>query len=84
MTDTELDAVYTQLCHTLTAAGQTQAPLLLARFALLAMLRIDDAPALLRMIDQAAADGANDASDASHDAGIAATPAPANPPATRA
>ncbi len=71
MTDTELDATYTLLCEQMTALGRDQAPLLLARFALLAMLRIDDAPALMQMIAQAAAD-------------TAATPAPANPPATRA
>lgn len=56
MNDHDLDALYTRLCRTLTAAGQAQAPLLLARFALLAMTHIADPPAIERMID-AAADG---------------------------
>ena len=40
MTDTELDAVYTHLCKTMTQLGESQAPLFLARFALLAIDRI--------------------------------------------
>ena len=54
MNDSELDTVYTRLCETMTELGQAQAPLLLVRFALLAMVHIDDAPVLLRMIDEAA------------------------------
>jgi len=56
MNDHDLDALYTTLCRTLTAAGQAQAPLVLARFTLLAMTHIADRPAIERMID-AAADG---------------------------
>ncbi|MEY4909351.1 MAG: hypothetical protein RL260_3069, partial [Pseudomonadota bacterium] len=47
---------YTRLCHTMTRLGEPVAPLFLARFALLAMARLDDAPAVLQMIDDAAAD----------------------------
>jgi hypothetical protein len=54
MTDTQLDAVYTQLCMTMTQLGEANAPLFLARFALLAVERIDDAPAALRLIEAAA------------------------------
>jgi hypothetical protein len=54
MTDPDLDAAYTQLCRTLTTAGQAQAPLVLARFALLAMTHINDRAAIERMIADAA------------------------------
>ena len=37
MTDTELDTVYTPLCKTMTRLGEPNAPLFLARFALLAI-----------------------------------------------
>ena len=43
MTDSELDDVYTPLCKTMTRLGEPNAPLFLARFALLAIERIDDA-----------------------------------------
>jgi hypothetical protein len=56
MTDTELDAVYTRLCKTMTQVGETDAPLFLARFALLAIDRIGDAEAAQRLIDAAAED----------------------------
>ena len=56
MTDTELDAVYTRLCTTMTQRGEAAAPLFLARFALLAIDRICDADAALRLIDAAAED----------------------------
>ena len=55
-TDTELDAVYTQLCHQMTALGEAQAPLFMARFALLAMNRIGDAAAVQQLMAQAAKD----------------------------
>ena len=42
MTDDELDAVYGELCRALTRCGPERAGLLLARFALLAMVAIDD------------------------------------------
>jgi hypothetical protein len=56
MTDTQLDAVYTALCKTMTRLGEAQAPLFLARFALLAIERLDDAAAVQRLIDAAAQD----------------------------
>ena len=56
MTDTELDAVYTRLCKTMTQLGAADAPLFLARFALLAIDRIGDADAAQRLIDAAADD----------------------------
>jgi hypothetical protein len=56
MTEAELDAAYTHLCKTMTELGEARAPLLLARFALLAMVRIGDADAVQGMIDAAAAD----------------------------
>lgn len=56
MTDAELDDAYTRLCHTMTRLGEPLAPLFLARFALLAMARLDDAPVVLQMIDDAARD----------------------------
>jgi len=56
MTDTELDAVYTRLCKTMTQVGEPDAVLFLARFALLAIDRIGDAEAAQRLIDAAAED----------------------------
>ncbi|MFT3816742.1 MAG: hypothetical protein QM750_03790 [Rubrivivax sp.] len=56
MTDRELDAVYTALCQTMTQLGPAQAPLFLARFALLAIKRIDDAGAAAGLIEAAARD----------------------------
>lgn len=52
----ELDACYTRLCQTMTALGEAQAPLFLARFALLAMTHIDDPDAVQRLVDAAAED----------------------------
>ncbi len=56
MNNADLDATYTQLCRTITALGPAQAPLYLARFALLAMTQIADRATIERMIDEAAAD----------------------------
>jgi hypothetical protein len=42
MTETELDSLYSELCLTLSKVGEAGAPLLLARFALLAIGEIDD------------------------------------------
>ncbi len=53
MTDVELDTLYGELCRSLTEAGESQAPLLLARFALLAIGAIDD-PARIRALLAAA------------------------------
>ncbi len=59
MTADELDSVYTQLCSTMTDLGESNAPLFLARFALLALAHIGDAAAARRLIG-AAADNASD------------------------
>ena len=56
MTESQLDAVYTALCKTMTRLGEANAPLFLARFALLAVERIGDAAAAQRLIDAAAED----------------------------
>ncbi|HKT95996.1 MAG TPA: hypothetical protein VJS30_05625 [Paraburkholderia sp.] len=53
MTDSELDMVYTRLCKTMTELGEANAPLFLARFALLAVERIGNAQASLGLIDAA-------------------------------
>ena len=60
MTDTELDTVYTKLCTTLTQLGQENAALYLARFALLAIVRIGDAATAKELIEQAALNLAKD------------------------
>lgn len=56
MTEAELDAAYTHLCKTMTDLGETGAPLFLARFALLAMVRLGDAAVVQGLTDAAAAD----------------------------
>ena len=61
MTEAELDAAYTHLCKTMTELGETRAPLFLARFALLAMVRIGDAAAVQGLTDAAATDIAAEA-----------------------
>ena len=61
MTEAELDAAYTHLCKTMTELGETRAPLFLARFALLAMVRIGDTAVVQGLIDSAAADIAAEA-----------------------
>ena len=58
MTDAELDVVYTKLCKTMTQLGETNAPLFLARFALLAIEKMDDQDGVLGLIE-AAREGAN-------------------------
>lgn len=54
MNEQELDAVYTELCHAMGAAGPEQAVKLLGRFALLAMLEIGDVERLMAMVKRAA------------------------------
>ncbi len=54
MNDTDLDAVYTRLCTVMTAVGEADAKLFLARFALLAMTRLGDREAVEALIDAAA------------------------------
>ncbi len=58
MTDAELDAVYTRLCKTMTQLGETNAPLFLARFALLAIGKMD--PEVSLALIDAASDGVGD------------------------
>lgn len=55
MNDSELDAVYTRLCKTMTELGVDQSPLFLARFALLAIVELGDPALALRLVDDAAA-----------------------------
>jgi len=61
MTEAELDAAYTHLCKTMTELGEARAPLFLARFALLAMVRIGNVAVVQEMTDAAAADIAAEA-----------------------
>ena len=56
MTDHELDSAYTALCLTMTRLGQANAPLYLARFALLAMTRLGGAALVNELLDAAAQD----------------------------
>lgn len=56
MTDSELDAVYTNLCKTMTQLGESRSSMFLARFALLAIDRIADAEAVQQLIAAAAQD----------------------------
>jgi hypothetical protein len=56
MTDSELDAAYTHLCRTMTQLGQANAPIFLARLALLAIERLGDREVAQWLIDTAAAD----------------------------
>ena len=53
MTDSDLDVVYTTLCKTLTTEGEAQAPLYLARLALLCMTELNDAQRALSLIEAA-------------------------------
>ena len=53
MTDSELDLVYTTLCKTLTTEGEAQAPLYLARLALLCMTELGDTQRALSLIEAA-------------------------------
>lgn len=53
LTDAELDAAYTHLCRTMSAVGEAEASLFLARFALLAIARIGDADTVTALIDAA-------------------------------
>jgi hypothetical protein len=53
MTDAELDNVYTTLCKTMTALGEDKAQLYLARFALLAISKLDNAEVSLSLVKEA-------------------------------
>lgn len=59
MTDDELDTVYGELCRALTHCGAQRAQLLLARFALLAMLAIDDVERIREILAGACRAGAS-------------------------
>ena len=63
LTESELDAIYTHFCKTMTGIGSIrrkrrrsgpQSPLFLARFALLAMTQIGDSTVIQQLIDMAA------------------------------
>lgn len=56
MNAADLDTVYTSLCRAMTAVGEAQAPILLARFALLAIVEIADPDRLEQLIAAAAQD----------------------------
>lgn len=53
MNDSDLDLVYTTLCKTLTTEGEAQAPLYLARLALLCMTELGDAQRAVSLIEAA-------------------------------
>lgn len=53
MTEPELDSVYTHLCQSMTRLGEQQAPLFMARLALLAFNRLGDAAVARALIDTA-------------------------------
>jgi hypothetical protein len=52
--DSELDAIYTHICKTMTELGEPNALLFLARFALLAVDRLDDRETAIQLIEAAA------------------------------
>ena len=56
MTDSELDAIYTHLCKTMTELGEAGALLFLARFALLAIDRLHDGEMAIQLVEAAAED----------------------------
>ena len=49
----ELDDVYTQLCHGLTAAGEAETPQVLARLVLLLLLQVPSAEAASKAVADA-------------------------------
>lgn len=53
MNDSDLDLVYTTLCKTLTTEGEAQAPLYLARLALLCLTELGDAQRAVSLIEAA-------------------------------
>jgi hypothetical protein len=53
MTESELDNIYTQLCKSMTDLGEARSSLFLARFALMAIIEIDDIAAARRLIADA-------------------------------
>jgi hypothetical protein len=55
MTDADLDAAYTMLCRTMTEMGEANTTSFLARLAMLAIARLNDAAAAKDLIEAAAA-----------------------------
>jgi hypothetical protein len=53
MTESELDGLYGNFCRALSGAGEAHAPLLLARFALLAIEEINDAARVQALLARA-------------------------------
>ncbi len=56
LSDSDLDAVYTDFCKTMTKVGEADGQQFLARFALLAMARIGDREVIVDLIAAAADD----------------------------
>lgn len=56
MTEAELDAAYSALCRRMTDLGESNTPLFLARFALLAITEIGNAATVARLIQDAGQD----------------------------
>jgi hypothetical protein len=52
MTDAELDASYTAICHALSEVGEAQAQRFLAMLCLALLVRQDDAGEVLQLIEQ--------------------------------
>jgi hypothetical protein len=66
ISETELDSIYGELCRAISQVGEANAPLLLARFALLAIAEIGDVERVQRILTsardcEAAANSQNDA-----------------------
>ncbi len=57
MSESELDQVYTDFCHALGGVGESAATRALCRFALLAMLSIDDPEKIRQLCERAFANG---------------------------
>lgn len=53
MTDSDLDLVYTTLCKTLANEGEAQAPLYLARLAMLCLTELDNPRRAVSLIEAA-------------------------------
>lgn len=63
MNELDLDHVYTQLCRTLSEQGEANTAQVLSRFALLAMLEINDVAKIEKLIARAAVSDAQVASE---------------------
>jgi hypothetical protein len=56
MNASDLDAAYSHICRTMTDLGERHATLFLARFALLAIDRLDDGQVVRELVEAAARD----------------------------